>query len=60
MYEVPWVVDGVYARVMDLNANAERARAAGARLLSEPADSPHGKLYRVEDPFGHRWMFEEG
>jgi uncharacterized glyoxalase superfamily protein PhnB len=59
MYEVPWVVDGVYASVPDVDAHAERARAAGARLLSEPHNGPVGRLYRIDDPYGHRWMFAQ-
>jgi PhnB protein len=59
MYEVPWVVDGVYGVVADVDAHAEQARSAGARLLSEPEDGPEGRLYRVEDPYGHRWMFAQ-
>jgi PhnB protein len=51
------VVDGVQVTVEDVDAHFARARAAGARLLSEPEDSPHGRLYRVEDVEGHRWMF---
>ena len=59
MYEVPWVIDGVHVTVPNVDAHAEQARAAGARLLSEPADGPVGRLYRVEDPWGHRWMFAQ-
>jgi uncharacterized glyoxalase superfamily protein PhnB len=59
MYEVPWVVDGVWVAVDELDAHCERARAAGARVLSEPQDTPHGRQYRVEDLEGHRWMFAQ-
>jgi uncharacterized glyoxalase superfamily protein PhnB len=55
--EVPYVVDGVLVSVEDVDAHFARARAAGARMLSEPEESPHGRLYRVEDVEGHRWMF---
>ncbi len=57
MYEVPWVIDGVWVLVDDVDAHCERARAAGARILSEPEAGPVGKQYRVEDHEGHRWMF---
>jgi uncharacterized glyoxalase superfamily protein PhnB len=60
MYSVPWVVDGVWGQVDDVVAHRERAREAGATLLSEVEDGPAGRLYRVEDPEGHRWMFAEG
>ena len=59
MYDVPWVVDGVWVTVDDLEAHRERASAAGARMLSSLEDTPHGRRYRVEDLEGHRWMFEE-
>ena len=56
--EVPWVVNGLLVYVDDVDAHAARARAAGARLLSEPEDSGHGdRVYRVEDLEGQRWMF---
>jgi uncharacterized glyoxalase superfamily protein PhnB len=57
VYDVPWVVDGVWVGVEDVHAHYERARDAGARMLSEIESGPVGELYRVEDPFGHRWMF---
>ena len=59
MYEVPWVIDGVWVQVDDLDAHFERARSAGARLLGEVEDGPVGRLYRVEDLEGHRWMFAQ-
>jgi uncharacterized glyoxalase superfamily protein PhnB len=59
MYEVPWVVDGVWMQVDDLDAHHERASNAGARMLGEPEDGHLGRRYRVEDLEGHRWMFEQ-
>ena len=59
MYSVPWVIDGVWAQVDNLDTHLERAREAGARLLSEIEDGPDGQLYRVEDHEGHRWMFAQ-
>ena len=54
----PFVVDGVHAYVDDVDAHFERAKAAGARVLSEVEDTPSGdRHYRVEDLEGHRWMF---
>jgi uncharacterized glyoxalase superfamily protein PhnB len=56
--DTPYVVDGVYSVVSDVDAHHRRALAAGAKVLSEPADSDHGdRIYRVEDLDGHRWMF---
>ena len=59
--EVPFVVDGVYVHVDDVDAHYEHARNAGARILSEPRDVPEAGIrhYRAEDPEGHRWMFAE-
>lgn len=56
----PWVIDGVHVYVPDIDAHYEHARASGARLLSGIVDEPYGRLYRVEDIEGHRWMFMEG
>jgi uncharacterized glyoxalase superfamily protein PhnB len=56
--ETPFVVDGVHVYVDDVDAHFERAKAAGATMLSEPEDLPFGdRQYRVEDLEGHRWMF---
>ena len=54
----PYVVDGVLIYVEDVDAHCERARAGGARILSEPEDNPYAgqRQYRAEDPEGHRWM----
>jgi uncharacterized glyoxalase superfamily protein PhnB len=59
MYDVPWIVDGVWVSVDGLDARAERARAAGALILTEPEETPHGRQFRVEDLEGHRWMLAE-
>ena len=56
---VPFIVDGVWVKVDDVDAHCARARAAGATILSEPEDSGHGRSYRVVDLEGHRWMFSE-
>jgi uncharacterized glyoxalase superfamily protein PhnB len=55
--EVPYIVDGVLVLVDDIDSHCERARAAGAMILTEPETSPRGRSYRVEDLEGHRWMF---
>lgn len=57
--EVPYVIDGVLVEVGDLDAQFERAKAAGARILSEPEPGGGGDFrhFRVEDLEGHRWMF---
>ncbi len=56
----PWVIDGVLVYVGDIDAHYTRAEAGGATLLSEVEAGPGGRrLYRAEDPEGHRWMFME-
>jgi uncharacterized glyoxalase superfamily protein PhnB len=55
--QVPWVIDGVLVYVDDIDAHYERARQAGAAILSEPEDGFPGRRYRAEDLEGHRWMF---
>lgn len=57
--EAPWVIDGVLVEVGDIETHRARAEAAGAKMLSEIEDQPFGRLYRVEDLEGHRWMFEQ-
>ncbi len=56
---VPYIIDGVLVYVPDISAHYERARAAGANILSELEEGQEGKRYRVEDLEGHRWMFME-
>lgn len=42
----------------DLDAHCERARAAGAVILQEPADQFYGdRTYRARDPERHVWTF---
>ena len=50
----------VMVRVEDVDAHRARAEAAGAKILSEPADHPYGeRQYAAEDPAGHVWKFSE-
>jgi uncharacterized glyoxalase superfamily protein PhnB len=57
--ETPYIVDGVHVSVDDIDAHYERAKAAGARILSELEDNPYAgqRQDRAEDVEGHRWMF---
>ena len=42
----------------DIDAHCERARAAGAKILVEPADEFYGdRIYRCVDLEGHHWTF---
>jgi uncharacterized glyoxalase superfamily protein PhnB len=57
---VPYVIDGVLVYVDDVDSHFERARKAGATILSEPEDQDFGdRHYRAEDLEGHRWMFAQ-
>lgn len=46
--------------VEDLDAHFQRARAAGATILSEPEDGFWGgRIYRARDLEGHHWEFAQ-
>jgi len=50
----------VTVRVEDVRSHCERARAHGARILTEPTDMAYGeRQYNAEDPAGHQWTFSE-
>jgi uncharacterized glyoxalase superfamily protein PhnB len=57
--EPPYVIDGVLVYVGDIDVHAERARAAGARILLGPLDEDFGRIYTAADLEGHRWMFHQ-
>jgi uncharacterized glyoxalase superfamily protein PhnB len=43
-----------------IDAHCERARAAGAAIVQEPADQFYGaRTYRARDPEGHVWTFAQ-
>jgi len=49
---------GLFVYVDDVDAHYRRARAAGARIDSEPVNQPYGQReYGARDPEGHRWWF---
>ncbi len=50
----------VYVYVDDVDKHYAAAKAAGARILSEPADQFYGdRIYATEDPEGHQWSFAQ-
>lgn len=54
------VTQGLYVFVDDVDAHCKRARAAGAKVASEPEDMFWGdRTYVAEDPEGHRWTFAQ-
>jgi uncharacterized glyoxalase superfamily protein PhnB len=43
--------------VSDVDAVCERARAAGAQVIEEPADQDYGeRRFAARDPEGHEWF----
>ena len=57
-YDNPWVIDGLFVQVDDVDAHHARAAAAGATILREPEEPGIGfRIYTAADPEGHRWMF---
>jgi uncharacterized glyoxalase superfamily protein PhnB len=58
MHENPWVIDGLFVEVDDLDAHFAQAVEAGATILREPEEPGVGyRIYTAEDLEGHRWMF---
>jgi len=50
----------VQVRIEEARSHCERARAAGAKILTEPTDHFYGeRQYDAEDFYGHRWNFTE-
>ena len=50
----------VLVRVDDADAHRQRASAAGARIVSEPADYRYGeRQYTAVDLGGYRWTFSQ-
>jgi uncharacterized glyoxalase superfamily protein PhnB len=49
---------GIYAVVDETDALFERAREAGAEVVSEPSDQDYGSRdFAVRDPEGNVWAF---
>jgi len=48
----------LYVDVADADQHCAHAKAVGANVVEEPADTFYGaRRYGVEDPEGHRWYF---
>jgi uncharacterized glyoxalase superfamily protein PhnB len=55
----PWVIDGLFVEVDDVDAHHAQAVAGGAAVI-RPLEDVEGagmRLYTAEDLEGHRWMF---
>jgi PhnB protein len=49
---------GIHIYVEDVDDFVRKAEAAGAKVLSAPADQFYGdRSATLEDPCGHRWFF---
>jgi uncharacterized glyoxalase superfamily protein PhnB len=58
MHENPFVIDGLFVEVNDVDAHHARAVEAGATVIREPEEPGIGfRIYTAEDLEGHRWMF---
>jgi uncharacterized glyoxalase superfamily protein PhnB len=55
----PWVIDGLFVQVDDIDAHHARAVAAGATVIRPLGDVDFTGMrrYTAEDLEGHRWMF---
>ena len=54
------VTHEIKVRVADVDAQFERARAHGARVVKEPVEYEYGEREcTVEDLAGHRWQFTQ-
>lgn len=52
------VNQSLYVYVDDVDAHFEKARAAGAKIVSEPENQFWGdRSYYAQDPEGHHWNF---
>jgi len=49
----------LHIEVSDVDATANRAVEAGARLERPPADESYGRSATLVDPFGHRWTISD-
>ncbi len=52
------VTQGIYVALEDVDAHYQQARAAGAEIVREPADTEYGsREYLARDLEGHLWSF---
>ena len=58
MHDNPWVIDGLFVEVGDVEAHHARAAAHGATVIRGLDEPGIGfRVYTAEDLEGHRWMF---
>ena len=58
MHDNPWVIDGLFVEVDDVDAHLAHAEESGATIV-RGLDDPgvDYRIYTAEDLEGHRWMF---
>jgi len=52
-----WATSRTFIYVDDVDRHHERARAAGAMIINEPADHGSDRIYVVGDCGGQQWIF---
>jgi uncharacterized glyoxalase superfamily protein PhnB len=58
MHDNPWVIDGLWVEVSDIESHIARAREHGATIIRDLDEPGIGyRIYAAEDVEGHRWMF---
>lgn len=57
--EAPAFYSQLLVYVDDLPEHFAHARARGAVIVNEPAESEGGPMYRAMDCEGHRWLFAQ-
>ena len=58
MHDNPWVIDGLFVEVEDVDAHHSRAEENGATIVRGLDEPGVGfRVYTAEDLEGHRWMF---
>lgn len=54
---VPYIINGLFVYVDDIDNHFRQAKENGAEILSEIEEGFPGKRYRCADIEGQRWMF---
>jgi uncharacterized glyoxalase superfamily protein PhnB len=58
MHDNPWVIDGLFVEVENVDEHHARAQAHGATIIRGLDEPGIGfRIYTAEDIEGHRWMF---
>jgi len=58
MHDNPWVIDGLFVEVDDVEAHHTRASTTDATILRKPEEPGIGyRIYTAEDLAGYRWIF---